>query len=97
MLREGVICPSTNSFSSPVLLVRKKDVTQTFYVDYRALNAITVRDRFPIPTIDELFDELHGVHYYTRWIYYPDTIKLDSDPRIWLRHLFGPTMDIMNF
>lgn len=58
MLRNEIIRPNTNPFSSSVLLVKKRDGLWHFCVDYRALSTITIKDCFSIPTMDELLEEL---------------------------------------
>lgn len=65
MLKQGIIQPSCSPFASPVLLVLKKNGEWRFCVDYRHLNAITVKNRYPLPIINELLDELAGAAWFT--------------------------------
>lgn len=64
LLERGLIEPSTSTYGAPILFVKKK-TGELRMVDYRALNKLTVKNRYPLPGIDDLFDKLHGAQYFT--------------------------------
>ncbi|MCO5587284.1 hypothetical protein L7F22_041231 [Adiantum nelumboides] len=67
LVEKGMVRPSSSPFCSPVLLVvQKKDDTYHMCVDYRALNRITIKNRFPVPRVEDLFDKLQGSTYFSR-------------------------------
>jgi hypothetical protein len=66
LTKQGFIRPSKAPYASPVLFVKKKDGSMRMCVDYRALNQATIKNKYPLPRIDELFDRLAGAKYFTK-------------------------------
>ena len=66
LAKEGRIRPSQSPWGSPMFLVDKPDGSKRMVIDYRTLNAQTVRNRYPLPRVDELFDRLQGMAYFSK-------------------------------
>jgi len=67
MLKKGFIRPSTSPLTLPYILVKKLGGGLRFYVDYRALNAIIIKNRYPIPRIRKTLDYLYKAKYFTKF------------------------------
>jgi Reverse transcriptase (RNA-dependent DNA polymerase). len=66
LLQKGYIRPSSSPWGTPVIFVEKKDHTQRMCVDYRALNDVTIKNKYPLPRIDDLFDQLKGATVFSK-------------------------------
>ena len=64
--RIGFIRPNSSPWGAPVLFVKKKDGSMRLCVDYRALNEVTIKNKYPLPRIDDLFDQLKGAKYFSK-------------------------------
>ncbi|GJW60982.1 putative reverse transcriptase domain-containing protein [Tanacetum coccineum] len=66
LLEKGFIRPSSSPWGAPVLFVKKKDGSFRICIDYRELNKLTIKNRYPLPRIDDLFDQLQGSSVYSK-------------------------------
>jgi hypothetical protein len=66
LLEKGYIRPSTSPWAAPVLFVEKKDGTKRTCIDYRALNEVTVQNKYPLPRIEDLCDQLRGASVFSK-------------------------------
>ena len=66
LLDKGFIRPSTSPWGASVLIAKKKGKTLRLCIDYRQLNRVTIKNRYPLPRIDDLFDQLRGARVYSK-------------------------------
>ena len=93
LLSKGFICPSTSPWGALVLFVKKKDDTLRLCIDYRKLNRVIVKNKYPLPRIDDLFDQLKGVKYFSkidlRARYHQLRVREEDVPKTAFRTRYG--------
>ena len=93
LLDKGFIRPSASPWGAPVLFMKKKDGTMRLCIDYRELNQVTVRNKYPLPRIDDLFDQLQGAQVFSkidlRSGYHQLKIKGEDIPKTAFRTRYG--------
>ncbi|XP_052179895.1 uncharacterized protein LOC127793152 [Diospyros lotus] len=93
LLDKGFIRPSMSPWGAPVLFVKKKDGSLMMCIDYRQLNKITIKNKYPLPRIKELFDQLQGAKVFSkinlRSGYYQLSIKAEDVPKTTFRSRYG--------
>jgi len=93
LLQKGFIRPSVSPWGAPVLFVKEKDGTLRLCIDYQELNKITIKNKYPLPQIDDLFDQLQGAGVFSkidlRSGYHQLRIKLEDIPKTAFRTRYG--------
>ena len=93
LMAAGFIQHSKSPYGAPILFVKKKDGTMRMCVDYRALNNVTIKNSYPLPRVDELFDRLQGAQYFSkidlRSGYHQIRIAPDDVPKTAFRTRYG--------
>jgi hypothetical protein len=89
----GYIRPSSSPWGAPVLFVQKKDGSQRMCVDYRSLNDVTIKNKYPLPRIDDLFDQMRGARVFSkidlRLGYHQMKIRLSDIPKTTFSTRYG--------
>ncbi|KAJ0786356.1 putative nucleotidyltransferase, Ribonuclease H [Helianthus annuus] len=93
LLDRGFIRPSSSPWGAPVLFVKKKDGSFRMCIDYRELNKVTIKNRYPLPRIDDLFDQLQGSSFYSkidlRSGYHQVRVREEDVPKTAFRTRYG--------
>ncbi|GJX97968.1 putative reverse transcriptase domain-containing protein [Tanacetum coccineum] len=80
LLDKGFIRPSSSLWGAPILFVKKKDGSMQMCIDYRELNKVTVKNVYPLPRIDDLFDQLQGARWFSKIDLHSSYHQLKVDP-----------------
>ena len=96
-MSKGFIRPSVSPWGAPVLFVKKKDGSMRMCIDYRQLNKVTITNKYMIPRIDDLFDQLQGASVFSKIDLRSGYHQLKLGRRISLRRLFEHVMVITSF
>ncbi|XP_060972248.1 uncharacterized protein LOC133038182 [Cannabis sativa] len=93
LLDKGFIRPSYSPWGAPILFIKKKDGSMRMCVDYRELNKVTIRNKYPLPRIDDLFDQLQGSAVFSkidlRSGYHQLKVRKEDIPKTALRTRYG--------
>jgi hypothetical protein len=93
LLSKGFICPSSSPWGAPTLFVDKKDGSRRLCIDYRSLNEVTIKNKYPLPRIEDLFDQMIGAKVfskiYLRSGYHQLKIRVEDIPKTAFTSRYG--------